>query len=59
MLLLDQIFWEYFSFFNGAHREKLRNQQFNRRVGKNRILTDSDYCLHNQLKTQLKNLSNF
>ena len=51
MLELDQIFWGYFSFFSDAHREKLQNQQFNRRIGNNRILADSDYCLHNQLKT--------
>ena len=51
MLELDQIFWGNFSFFSDAHREKLQNQQFNRRIGNNRILADSDYCLHNQLKT--------
>ena len=34
---------------NDNHRENYKNQQFNTRICKYRILA-SDYCLHNQLR---------
>ena len=36
--------------FNDTHREKLLNQQFSRRICKNRILVASDYLFTQPIK---------